>query len=227
VPQGTARWHLQEGVRCINDFEWGSGYHKDWKTVPPSTDVEFLRAITLAKYQYTSTDIQYAACMKKTTRNVRTRDEPTELRTSKHRTQASTFPPNPIRANCMNENGKCRLLMWRREAWQKAPTAAISRIWDIIRCTLRMQGAHCCDTRSVLTRFLLRVTQPSGYYTYCTTRFNIRKIQVLPTQCIYVFCVDLRTTSDHFPIFYVLPTQCIYVFCGDMRTNSDYFPIQH
>jgi len=26
--------------------------------------------------------------------------------------------------------------------------------------------------------------------------------------------------------FYVLPTQCIYVFCVDLRTNSDYFPIQ-
>ena len=28
-------------------------------------------------------------------------------------------------------------------------------------------------------------------------------------------------------IFYVLPTQCIYVFYVDLRTNSDYFPIQH
>ena len=27
--------------------------------------------------------------------------------------------------------------------------------------------------------------------------------------------------------FHVLPTQCIYVFCVDLRTNSDYFPIQH
>jgi hypothetical protein len=26
---------------------------------------------------------------------------------------------------------------------------------------------------------------------------------------------------------YVLPTQCIYVFCVDLRTNSDYFTIQH
>ena len=26
---------------------------------------------------------------------------------------------------------------------------------------------------------------------------------------------------------YVLPTQCIYVYCVDLRTNSDYFPIQH
>ena len=27
--------------------------------------------------------------------------------------------------------------------------------------------------------------------------------------------------------FYVLPTHCIYVFCVDLRTNSDYVPIQH
>ena len=27
--------------------------------------------------------------------------------------------------------------------------------------------------------------------------------------------------------FYVLPTHCIYGFCVDLRTNSDYFPIQH
>ena len=27
--------------------------------------------------------------------------------------------------------------------------------------------------------------------------------------------------------FYVLPTQCIYVFCVGLRTNSDYFPKQH
>ena len=29
------------------------------------------------------------------------------------------------------------------------------------------------------------------------------------------------------PHLHVLPTQCIYVFCVDLRTNSDYFPIQH
>jgi hypothetical protein len=27
--------------------------------------------------------------------------------------------------------------------------------------------------------------------------------------------------------FYVLPTQCIYVFCVDLRTNSDYLTVQH
>ena len=27
--------------------------------------------------------------------------------------------------------------------------------------------------------------------------------------------------------FYVLHTQCVYVFCVDLRTNSDYFTVQH
>jgi len=42
--------------------------------------------------------------------------------------------------------------------------------------------------------------QGSPVVTLCTTRFNIHRFFVLPTQCIYVFCVDLRTNSDYFPI---------------------------
>ena len=38
---------------------------------------------------------------------------------------------------------------------------------------------------------------PSGYYMY--HQFNIQQFYVLPTQCIYVFCVDLRTNSDYLP----------------------------
>ena len=40
--------------------------------------------------------------------------------------------------------------------------------------------------------------QHSGYYMY--RQFNIQQFYVLPTQCIYVFCVDLRTNSDYFPL---------------------------
>ena len=41
---------------------------------------------------------------------------------------------------------------------------------------------------------------------------------VTETECVY--CA-VRST------FYVLPTQCIYVFCVDLRTNSDYFTARH
>jgi len=38
----------------------------------------------------------------------------------------------------------------------------------------------------------------SGHYKY--HQFNIQEFYVLPTQCIYVFYVYLRTNSDYFPI---------------------------
>jgi hypothetical protein len=44
----------------------------------------------------------------------------------------------------------------------------------------------------------LAIIQISGYYMY--HQFNVHKFYVLPTQCIYVFCVDLRTNSHYFPI---------------------------
>jgi len=33
----------------------------------------------------------------------------------------------------------------------------------------------------------------------CTARFDVKEIYVLSTQCIYVFCMDLRTNGDYFP----------------------------
>ena len=44
----------------------------------------------------------------------------------------------------------------------------------------------------------LKTSKSSGHYMY--QQFNIQQFHVLPTQCIYVFCVDLRTNSDYFPI---------------------------
>jgi len=44
----------------------------------------------------------------------------------------------------------------------------------------------------------LNPSKASGHYMY--HKFNIHKFYILPTQCIFVFCVDLRTNSDYFPI---------------------------
>jgi hypothetical protein len=44
----------------------------------------------------------------------------------------------------------------------------------------------------------INLLQPSGHYMY--RQFNIHKLYVLPKQYIYVFCVDLRTNGDYFPI---------------------------
>jgi len=46
--------------------------------------------------------------------------------------------------------------------------------------------------------FFFNPVQPSGHYTY--RQFNIQHFYVLPTQCIYLFYVDLRTNSDYFTI---------------------------
>ena len=46
--------------------------------------------------------------------------------------------------------------------------------------------------------YLRKPLKPSGHYMY--HQFNKHKSYVLPTQCIYVFCVDLRTNSHYFPI---------------------------
>jgi len=39
--------------------------------------------------------------------------------------------------------------------------------------------------------------------------------------------VALRAQTLNIKQFYVLPTQSIYVFCIDLWTNSDFFPVQH
>ena len=44
-------------------------------------------------------------------------------------------------------------------------------------------------------------------------QFNIQQFYVLPTQCIYVFCVDLRTNSGYFV------TQLIRVFTEQYELN--------
>ena len=43
-------------------------------------------------------------------------------------------------------------------------------------------------------------SKPTGHYMY--RQFNIQQFYIPPTQCVYVFCVDLRTNSDYFPITY-------------------------
>ena len=45
---------------------------------------------------------------------------------------------------------------------------------------------------------LFNPLKPTGHYMY--RQFNIHQFYVLPTHCIYVICVDLRTNSHYFPI---------------------------
>jgi hypothetical protein len=54
---------------------------------------------------------------------------------------------------------------------------------------------ECVSYRTQATAFMFA---SSGYCKH--HQFNIQQFYVLPTHCIYVFCVDLRTNSDYFPI---------------------------
>jgi len=50
----------------------------------------------------------------------------------------------------------------------------------------------------VINKHIKNININSGHYMY--RQFNIQQFYVLPTQFIFVFCVDLGTSSDYFPI---------------------------
>jgi hypothetical protein len=50
---------------------------------------------------------------------------------------------------------------------------------------------------SLLLLQRINLLKHSGYYVY-TICVNIPKLCILPTQCIYVFCMVLRVNSDYF-----------------------------
>jgi len=79
------------------------------------------------------------------------------------------------------------------------------RFMDFVFC--------CCDCSLSLREVL-----------FCV-RYELR----LKVKLIYWLLVIIEHLQPifNFKQFCFLPTQCIYVFCVDLRTNSDYFPIQH
>ena len=71
------------------------------------------------------------------------------------------------------------------------------------RCTdYEFKGIRCLSRASEWDRkeSLCWLDLWSPVVTICTTVCNIQQFYVPPTQCIYVFCVDLSTNSDYFPI---------------------------
>jgi hypothetical protein len=71
----------------------------------------------------------------------------------------------------------------------------------------------------------------SGHYMYrtvvtiCTVQWSL----YVPYSGHYMYrtVVTICTASLTFSNSTFCPHSCIYVFCVDLRTNSDYFPIQH
>jgi len=68
----------------------------------------------------------------------------------------------------------------------------------ILDSYLNLLYLYCHDYIVTTVFQKLNSLKPSGHYMY--HQFSIHKSYVLPTQCIYVFCVDLRTNSDYFHI---------------------------
>jgi len=71
------------------------------------------------------------------------------------------------------------------------------RVQPIVPATAWLWVTQMCAAETSKHTWIYHVN-PSSYYIY--SQFNIHKFYVLPTQCICVFRVDLRTNSDYFPI---------------------------
>jgi len=106
---------------------------------------------------------------------------------------------------------------WRIRQWGKTARRSCKPYVLSLPRQVWLLGYHCahhennlfCRNKWSLDRFVCFIRQickwvflnpvwPSGHYRY--HQCNIQQFNVLPTQCIYVFCVDLRTNSDYFPI---------------------------
>jgi hypothetical protein len=64
------------------------------------------------------------------------------------------------------------------------------RYGKAVESTLHTRN-HTCEAENLVLRHVCYSLLP--VVTVRTARFNIHKFHVLPTQCVYVFCVDLRT----------------------------------
>jgi hypothetical protein len=82
----------------------------------------------------------------------------------------------------------------------------LSRLTDssIVPCNVSMWRVPCyllgSFTGSSGKGVIFFLTRKVPVVTTCTTKFNTKKFYVLPTQCIYVFNMELRTNSDCFSI---------------------------
>ena len=73
-----------------------------------------------------------------------------------------------------------------------------------------MTEKHGTGVKNITNIFhILKTSRLSSYsilnyygpvVTLCTTSFNVQKFYVRPTQYIFVFCMDLTTYDDYFPI---------------------------
>jgi hypothetical protein len=68
---------------------------------------------------------------------------------------------------------------------------------------------------------MLIVCSSSSYIVCLSDQILYNEFKLLKSKIYFTY------SQFNIQQFYVLPTQCIYVFCLNLRTNSDYFPMQH
>jgi hypothetical protein len=93
--------------------------------------------------------------------------------------------------------------------------------------SVRIIGTSPLEQLRLANVFWVRGLSPS-YVVICQqTKMSKKELQEWWDQSLYVPVVTICTAMFNTHKFYVLPTHCIYVFCVDLRTNSDYFTVQH
>ena len=65
-------------------------------------------------------------------------------------------------------------------------------------CKVGLHVLHMVILKVVIIYQLINSLKSSGQYKY--HQFNSNQFCVLPTRCVYVFCVDMRTNSDYFTV---------------------------
>ena len=80
---------------------------------------------------------------------------------------------------------------WRRDLFYGFRT-------QLCLMTTSARVNHQCNYMQCNITQYYNTLEPSGHYTYRSVWHSA--IPRSATQCVYVFCVDLRTNSDYFPI---------------------------
>src|SRR5215475_7773406 len=96
-------------------------------------------------------------------------------------------------------------------SWVRMPPGA----WIFVCCEcLVLSGRGLCDEL---------ITRPEESYRLCCV--VVCDLETSRMGAPYMY--DISRLRVNVQQFCVLSTQCMYVFCVDLRTNSDYFPTQH
>jgi len=103
---------------------------------------------------------------------------------------------------CFSPSGVCQVIQMAsvstklliKHFWESECKSSL-KFWCVLfLCVVAQWSGRISGTATSC----LEMSKPD--VTICTTSFNIKIFCFLPTQCTYVFCVDLRTNSHYFPI---------------------------